>query len=80
MEPRPPMPVVPKLPSRAAEDYLKAVYKLQRSSAPVSTTALADELDRSAASVTNMVKSLADQGLLEHVQYHGVRLTETCER
>lgn len=74
------MPAVPKLPSRAAEDYLKAVYKLQRSASPVSTTALADKLDRSAASVTNMVKSLADQGLLEHVPYHGVRLTDVGER
>lgn len=41
----------------------------------VSTTALAAELDRSAASVTNMVKALAEQGLLEHRPYHGVRLT-----
>jgi len=62
-------------PTRAAEDYLKAIYKLQRGSSPVTTSALAGELDRSAASVTNMVKGLADQGLLEHVPYHGVRLT-----
>lgn len=74
------MPMVEKLPSRAAEDYLKAIYTLQRSSSPVSTTALAEQLGRSAASVTNMVKSLADQGLLEHVPYHGVRLTETGQR
>jgi DtxR family Mn-dependent transcriptional regulator len=74
------MPTVAKLQSRAAEDYLKAIYTLQRSSSPVSTTALAGTLGRSAASVTNMVKSLADQGLLEHVPYHGVRLTETGQR
>ncbi len=66
--------------SRAAEDYLKAVYKLERRESPVSTTALADQLERSAASVTNMVKSLADQGLLEHVPYHGVRLTKSGQR
>ena len=36
------MPAVPKLPSLAAEDYLNAVYKLQLSASPVSTTALAD--------------------------------------
>jgi DtxR family Mn-dependent transcriptional regulator len=74
------MPTVAKLPTRAAEDYLKAVYTLQRSSSPVSTTALAGTLGRSAASVTNMVKSLADQGLLEHVPYYGVRLTEAGQR
>ena len=73
------MPTVDKLPSRAAEDYLKAVYKLQQTKSPVSTTALAAKLHRSAASVTNMVKSLADQGLLEHVLYHGFRLTEAGE-
>jgi DtxR family Mn-dependent transcriptional regulator len=73
------MPATANVPSRAAEDYLKAVYKLQCSESPVSTTALAGKLDRSAASVTNMVKSLADQGLLEHVPYHGVSLTEAGE-
>ncbi|MXX77918.1 MAG: metal-dependent transcriptional regulator [Gemmatimonadales bacterium] len=62
-------------PSRAVEDYLKAVYKLQQAGDPVSTTALAEELDRSAASVTNMVKSLAAQGLLRHTPYRGVLLT-----
>ncbi|MCY3600336.1 MAG: metal-dependent transcriptional regulator [Gemmatimonadetes bacterium] len=64
-------------PSRAVEDYLKAVYKLQQAGDPVSTTALAEELDRSAASVTNMVKSLAVQGLLRHTPYRGVLLTAT---
>ena len=61
--------------SRAVEDYLKAIFKLQGENLPVSTTALAAELDRSAASVTNMVKGLAEQGLLDHEPYRGVRLT-----
>lgn len=65
--------------SRAVEDYLKAVYKLQQSSPAVSTTALAEELSRSAASVTNMVKNLADRGLLEHTPYRGVSLTALGE-
>lgn len=66
-------------PSRTAEDYLKAVYKLQAASSPVSTSALAAELGRSAASVTSMVKGLAREGLVEHVPYHGVRLTDRGE-
>ncbi len=67
-------------PSRAAEDYLKAIYKLQQTTgSSVSTSELADELGRSAASVTNMVKSLAEQDLVEHVPYYGVRLTEEGE-
>jgi len=57
------------------EDYLKAIFKLQEEAVQVSTTALAAELDRSAASVTNMVKGLAEQGLLVHEPYRGVRLT-----
>ena len=79
--------------SRAVEDYLKAIYKLERRAspagpassgasgsaaspgAPASTSALAEELARSAASVTNMVKSLAEQGLVSHEPYRGVRLT-----
>lgn len=65
--------------SRAVEDYLKAVYKLQQGDSPVSTTALADELGRSAASVTNMVKGLAENGLLQYTPYHGVRLTASGE-
>lgn len=65
--------------SRAVEDYLKAIYKLQEGEDAVATTALASRLDRSAASVTNMVKNLAEQGLLEHEPYRGVRLTSRGE-
>lgn len=66
-------------PTRAGEDYLKAVYKLGRDGEAVSTSSLAEELGRSAASVTNMVKALAEKRLLEHVPYHGVRLTPDGE-
>ena len=68
-------------PSRAVEDYLKAVHKLQSEGrgTAVSTTALAEELRRSAASVTRMVQGLAAQGLLSYTRYRGVRLTELGE-
>ena len=65
--------------SRAVEDYLKAIYKLQQEHGPVPTTLLAAELSRSPASVTNMVKGLAAQGLVSHVPYHGVRLSPAGE-
>jgi DtxR family Mn-dependent transcriptional regulator len=61
--------------SRAAEDYLKAIYRLGMRSSRVSTSELAEELGRAAPSVTNMVKGLAIRGLVEHAPYHGVRLT-----
>ncbi len=66
--------------SRAVEDYLKAICKLQSEGAPVSTSALAQQLDRSPASVTNMVKGLAERGLVEHEPYRGVRLSAAGER
>ncbi len=66
--------------SRAVEDYLKAIRHLQQENTPVSTSALAQLLDRSPASVTNMIKSLAERGLVVHEPYHGVRLSEAGER
>lgn len=66
--------------SHAVEDYLKAIRRLQRESAPVSTSALAELLDRSPASVTNMIKSLAQRGLVVHEPYHGVQLSPDGER
>lgn len=60
----------------AVEDYLKAIYELSREGTPVSTSALADRLGVAAASVTGMLKRLAEQGLVDHVLYHGSRLTD----
>lgn len=66
--------------TRAVEDYLKAICILQREGGAVSTSALAQRLSRTPASVTNMVKGLAEQGLVEHTPYYGVRLTRDGER
>lgn len=62
--------------SPAVEDYLKAIYKLEQSDAPVSTSALADALGIAPASVTNMAKRLADLRLVDYESYRGVRLTD----
>ena len=62
--------------SRSVEDYLKAVYGLSEAGDPASTSAIAEVLDVQPASVTGMVKRLAESGLVEHVPYKGVRLTE----
>ncbi len=67
------------VPSRAVEDYLKAIHHLEQNESPVATTVLATELGVSAASVTKMVKGLADQGLLTHRPYRGVTLTPPGE-
>lgn len=62
--------------SRSVEDYLKAIYALSEHGDTASTSAIAEALDIQPASVTGMVKRLAGDGLLEHVPYKGVRLTE----
>jgi len=66
--------------SRSVEDYLKAIYGICEGGDPASTSAIAEALDIQPASVTGMVKRLAEAGLLEHVPYKGVRLTEQGTR
>jgi DtxR family Mn-dependent transcriptional regulator len=61
------------------EDYLKAVWMLQQTESPVATSRIAERLGLSAAAVTAMVKRLAEQGLLRHEPYYGVRLTALGE-
>ena len=66
--------------TRSVEDYLKAVYALTEREESASTSALAEALDVQPASVTGMVKRLAECGYLEHARYRGVRLTEAGSR
>lgn len=57
------------------EDYLKAIFELGEKG--IKTQMLADELELSAASVTNMLKKLAALKLVEHEKYYGSSLTES---
>lgn len=66
--------------SQAVEDYLKTIYKLQVDERPVATTEIARTLAVASASVTNMVKRLAEMGLVDHESYKGVRLTAPGEK
>jgi DtxR family transcriptional regulator, Mn-dependent transcriptional regulator len=67
--------------SEAVENYAKAIYSLQhRTGEPVATNDLADRLAVTAASASGMIKKLADLGLVAHVPYRGVQLTEEGER
>jgi DtxR family Mn-dependent transcriptional regulator len=67
--------------SRSGEDYLKAIYALQTShGGPAQTNAIAHALEVAPPSVSGMVKRLSDAGLLEHIPYHGVRLTGAGQR
>ena len=63
----------------AAEDYLKAIWKLKQTGR-VTTSALAAELGVSAASASAMLKKLAGLRLVEHEPYRGAMLTPAGER
>ena len=62
--------------TRSVEDYLKAIYRLSPEGQPASTSDIANLLELSAPSVSGMVKRLSELGLLEHIPYKGVQLTE----
>jgi len=66
--------------SGPAEDYLKAIYDLELDEHPASTNDIAERLDISPASVSGMMRRLADQGLITHEPYRGVRLTKDGRR
>jgi DtxR family transcriptional regulator, Mn-dependent transcriptional regulator len=57
------------------EDYLKAIYDLERADQPATTNGIADRLAVSPASVSGMMRRLAGQRLIRHEPYRGVRLT-----
>ena len=61
--------------SQAHQDYLKAIYMLLSRGQEASNSAIAQSLGVAPASATNMVKRLAEAGLIEHVPYRGVQLT-----
>jgi len=61
--------------SQSEEDYLKAVYHLQRESKSVSTNAIASYLDMKPSSVSDMLKKLADKKYINYLKYKGTSLT-----
>src|SRR5438552_8814026 len=62
--------------TRAVEDYLKTIYKLQHDGAPATTNAIAERMGLRAASVTAMLQQLSEQGLADYTCYHGASLTD----
>jgi DtxR family Mn-dependent transcriptional regulator len=68
--------------SEAVENYAKAIYSLQHRTGgdPVATNDLADRLEVTPASASGMIKKLADLGLVAHVPYRGVQLTDEGEK
>lgn len=61
--------------SASKENYIKAVFHLQQEQENVTTNALAEALQTRPASVTDMLKKLKTQKLLQYEKYRGVKLT-----
>ncbi len=61
-------------------DCLKVIYDMQEHGQKVSTSAVSERLGVSDATVTMLFKDFAAAGWVEHVPYHGVRLTPLGER
>lgn len=66
--------------SRSVEDYLKAIYSLSEFGSVASTSDVAEALDVQPASVSGMIKRLAESGYVEHLRYRGVRLSASGTR
>ncbi len=66
--------------SPAIEDYLKAIYTLGRTQTQVTTSLLAEHLGFKPASVTGMLKTIAEMHLVRYTPYRGVELTPAGER
>ncbi|WP_424463676.1 metal-dependent transcriptional regulator [Pseudoclavibacter helvolus] len=63
--------------SVSAQNYLKVVWSLQEwSDAPVTATIVAERLQLRLSTVSEGIRKLADQGLLEHARYGSISLTE----
>lgn len=61
--------------SNTEENYIKAIYHLSNAGEKaVSTNTIADELNTTAASVTDMIKKLAHKKLVTYKKYHGVNI------
>jgi DtxR family Mn-dependent transcriptional regulator len=59
------------------ENYLKAIYKLsEHSEEEVTTNAIAELLETKSSSVSDMLRKLAEKGLIHYTKYRGVTLTE----
>lgn len=68
---------MPATASPAIEDYLKTVYAhTEWQPDPITPSGLAQALGVAPSSVTEMVKKMAAQGLVQHVPYGAIRLTD----
>lgn len=66
--------------TNSEENYLKAIYNLERALGKVSTNMLAEKLETKASSITDMVKKLAKKKQVIYKKYQGVKLTDKGQK
>jgi DtxR family transcriptional regulator, Mn-dependent transcriptional regulator len=67
--------------SHAEENYLKAIFKIaEKDDKAVNTNAISAAMQTTAASVTDMLKRLAEKNLVQYERYKGVLLTAEGSR
>lgn len=67
--------------THSEENYLKAIWKLHEAGTPnVTTNSIAAEVKTRAASVTDMLKKLAEKKLIQYQKYQGVKLSAEGRR
>lgn len=65
-------------PSSSIEDYVKVIYGFTEwQDKPITSTQLAQRLGVANSSVSEMVRKLKDQGLVDHKPYSAITLTES---
>ncbi|MFM1781167.1 MAG: hypothetical protein RJB49_1463 [Bacteroidota bacterium] len=63
------------------ENYLKVIHRLsEATSEDISTNAVAELMQTKAASVTDMLRKLAEKGWVNYQKYQGVRLSPAGEK
>ncbi|WP_088340175.1 metal-dependent transcriptional regulator [Robiginitalea sediminis] len=64
--------------TQSEENYLKGIYHLSHAGQQsVATNAIAEHMETKPSSVTDMLKRLAEKGLVDYQRYKGVSLTES---
>lgn len=64
----------------AEEDYIKAIYHLCTQHQEALTNDIAERLNTKPASVSDMLRKLADKKVINYVKYRGVTLTDLGEK
>lgn len=63
-------------PSPSVEDYLRTIHGLGERGVPITNTTVAQRLGLSPSSISGMLNKLAQLGLVTHVRYRSIELTD----